>query len=328
MNDGIAIRAKELRRRFGALEAVKGIDFEVARGEIFSLLGPNGAGKSTTISMLSCLLAPSGGNAWVMGHSILDEQTAVKKSIGVVPQELALYEDMSARENLNFWGQMYNLRGAELARRVDEVLALIGLEERSRERVETFSGGMKRRVNLGIALLHKPELLIMDEPTVGIDPQSRRHILDGVKALNAEGRTVLYTTHYMEEAEELSDHIAIMDHGEIIACGSNDELVQIVGEQSRVDLTLNGEAGSLLETWQALPGVARVTIGDGAGSENDDGEVELSQTVSLLVDDSNLVLPALFETATAAGRRISAVDIHEPNLESVFLHLTGRALRD
>lgn len=328
MNDGIAIRAKELRRRFGALEAVKGIDFEVARGEIFSLLGPNGAGKSTTISMLSCLLAPSGGNAWVMGHSILDEQTAVKKSIGVVPQELALYEDMSARENLNFWGQMYNLRGAELARRVDEVLALIGLEERSRERVETFSGGMKRRVNLGIALLHKPELLIMDEPTVGIDPQSRRHILDGVKALNAEGRTVLYTTHYMEEAEELSDHIAIMDHGEIIACGSNDELVQIVGEQSRVDLTLNGEAGSLLETWQALPGVARVTIGDGAGSENDDGEVELSQTVSLLVDDSNLVLPALFETATAAGRRITAVDIQEPNLESVFLHLTGRALRD
>lgn len=328
MNDGIAIRAKELRRRFGALEAVKGIDFEVARGEIFSLLGPNGAGKSTTISMLSCLLAPSGGNAWVMGHSILDEQTAVKKSIGVVPQELALYEDMSARENLNFWGQMYNLRGAELARRVDEVLALIGLEERSRERVETFSGGMKRRVNLGIALLHKPELLIMDEPTVGIDPQSRRHILDGVKALNAEGRTVLYTTHYMEEAEELSDHIAIMDHGEIIACGSNDELVQIVGEQSRVDLTLNGEAGSLLETWQALPGVARVTIGDGAGSENDNGEVELSQTVSLLVDDSNLVLPALFETATAAGRRITAVDIQEPNLESVFLHLTGRALRD
>jgi ABC-2 type transport system ATP-binding protein len=328
MKDGIAIRAKELRRRFGTLEAVKGIDFEVARGEIFSLLGPNGAGKSTTISMLSCLLAPTGGNAWVMGHSILDEQTAVKQSIGVVPQELALYEDMSARENLNFWGQMYNLRGAELARRVDEVLALIGLEERSRERVETFSGGMKRRVNLGIALLHKPELLIMDEPTVGIDPQSRRHILDGVKALNAEGRTVLYTTHYMEEAEELSDHIAIMDRGEIIACGSNDELVQIVGEQSRVDLTLNGEAGSLLETWQALPGVVRATIGDGASSENDNGEVELSQTVSLLVDDSNLVLPALFETATAAGRRITAVDIQEPNLESVFLHLTGRALRD
>ncbi len=150
-----------------------------------------------------------------------------------------------------------------------------------------------------------------------------------MKALNAEGRTVLYTTHYMEEAEELSDHIAIMDHGEIIACGSNDELVQIVGEQSRVDLTLNDEAGSLVETWQMLPGVSRVTLGDGAGSEHDgSGESSLGETVALLVDDSNLILPALFETATAAGRRISAVDIHEPNLESVFLHLTGRALRD
>lgn len=329
MRDEVAISAKELRRRFGTLEAVKSIDFEVARGEIFSLLGPNGAGKSTTISMLSCLLAPSGGNAWVMGHSIIDDQTGVKRAIGVVPQELALYEDMSARENLTFWGQMYNLRGAELARRVDEVLALIGLEERSRERVETFSGGMKRRVNLGIALLHKPELIIMDEPTVGIDPQSRRHILDGVKALNAEGRTVLYTTHYMEEAEELSDHIAIMDHGEIIACGTNEELVQIVGEQSRVELTLNGEAGTLLETWPALPGVSRVTAG--AAHENgSDGPATSgpSETVALLVDDSNVVLPALFETATAAGRRITAVEIQEPNLESVFLHLTGRALRD
>jgi ABC-2 type transport system ATP-binding protein len=327
MSDNVAIRAKELRRRFGALEAVKGIDFQVGRGEIFSLLGPNGAGKSTTISMLSCLLAPTSGNAWVMGHSIVDDQAGVKRSIGVVPQELALYEDMSARENLTFWGQMYNLRGAELARRVDEVLALIGLEERSRERVETFSGGMKRRVNLGIALLHKPDLIIMDEPTVGIDPQSRRHILDGVKALNAEGRTVLYTTHYMEEAEELSDHIAIMDHGEIIACGSNAELVEIVGEESRVDLTLNGEADSLLGPWQALPGVSRVTIGDDGGSNNG-GEGTLGETVALLVDDSNVVLPALFETATAAGRRITAVEIHEPNLESVFLHLTGRALRD
>jgi ABC-2 type transport system ATP-binding protein len=326
MNDDSAIRAKELRRRFGALEAVKGIDFQVGRGEIFSLLGPNGAGKSTTISMLSCLLAPTSGNAWVMGHSIVDDQSGVKRSIGVVPQELALYEDMSARENLNFWGQMYNLRGAELARRVDEVLALIGLEERSRERVENFSGGMKRRVNLGIALLHKPDLIIMDEPTVGIDPQSRRHILDGVKALNAEGRTVLYTTHYMEEAEELSDHIAIMDHGEIIACGTNEELVQIVGEESRVDVTLNGQAGSLLEAWHGLPGVGRVTAGDGNGDGA--GESGLVETVALLVDDSNVVLPALFETATAAGRRITAVEIHEPNLESVFLHLTGRALRD
>ena len=328
MNNDSAISTSELWRRFGTLDAVKGISFDVARGEIFSLLGPNGAGKSTTISMLSCLLAPSSGNAWVMGHSIVDDQTGVKRSIGVVPQELALYEDLSTRENLGFWGRMYNLSGPELARRVEEVLALIGLEERSRERIETFSGGMKRRVNLGIALLHKPDVIIMDEPTVGIDPQSRRHILDGVKALNAEGRTVLYTTHYMEEAQELSDHIAIMDHGEIIASGSNEELVQIVGEQDRVELTLNAEPGQLLDTWRHMEGVSMVTA-DGTAEENgSDADTGLATAVTLLVDDSNRVLPALFESATAAGRRITAVAIQEPNLESVFLHLTGRALRD
>jgi ABC-2 type transport system ATP-binding protein len=329
MRDDVAIHVEKLWRRFGTLDAVKGISFEVARGKIFSLLGPNGAGKSTTISMLSCLLAPTEGNAWVMGHSIVDGQTGVKRAIGVVPQELALYEDMSARENLTFWGRMYNLSGAELARRVEEVLALIGLEERSRERVETFSGGMKRRVNLGIALLHKPDVIIMDEPTVGIDPQSRRHILDGVKELNAEGRTVLYTTHYMEEAEELSDHIAIMDHGEIIACGTNEELVQIVGELDRVELTLNDEPGPLVETWRGLAGVSQVTPDHNPdGDSNGPDGTGPSSTIALLVDDSNRVLPALFETATAADRRITAVEIHEPNLESVFLHLTGRALRD
>lgn len=328
MKDEIAISAQELWRRFGALEAVKGISFDVTRGEIFSLLGPNGAGKSTTISMLSCLLAPTSGNAWVMGHSIVDDQTGVKRSIGVVPQELALYEDMSARENLTFWGRMYSMSGPDLARRVDEVLALIGLEERSRERVETFSGGMKRRVNLGIALLHKPDVIIMDEPTVGIDPQSRRHILDGVKALNAEGRTVLYTTHYMEEAQELSDHIAIMDHGEIIASGSNEELVQIVGEQDRVDLTLNAEPGQLLDTWRHMDGVSTVTSDGTTEANGGEADTGLATAVTLLVDDSNLVLPALFESATTAGRRITAVAIQEPNLESVFLHLTGRALRD
>ncbi len=329
MRDDVAIRAEKLWRRFGTLDAVKGISFDVERGEIFSLLGPNGAGKSTTISMLSCLLAPSGGDAWVMGHSIVGGQTGVKRAIGVVPQELALYEDMSARDNLTFWGRMYNLRGAELARRVDEVLALIGLEERSRERVETFSGGMKRRVNLGIALLHKPDVIIMDEPTVGIDPQSRRHILDGVKELNAEGRTVLYTTHYMEEAEELSDHIAIMDHGELIACGTNEELVQIVGELDRVELTLSDEPGPLVESWRGLAGVTQVTPEHNPEGDRDGADgTGRSSTIALLVNDSNRVLPVLFETATAAERRIIAVEIHEPNLESVFLHLTGRALRD
>jgi ABC-2 type transport system ATP-binding protein len=314
MNDSPAIQVEELYRHFGETKAVDGVSFEVERGEIFSLLGPNGAGKSTTISMLSCLLRPSEGEARVMGHSIMNDPQGVKASIGVVPQEIAVYEDLTARENLNFWGKMYGLRGAALQSRVDEVLETTGLTERQKDRVGKFSGGMKRRVNIGIALLHRPDVLIMDEPTVGIDPQSRRHILDGVLAQNADGATILYTTHYMEEAQELSKHIAIMDMGKLIAMGTHEELVQIVGEQDRIDLELSAEAEPLMESWRAVEGVSRVSAGDG--------------TASLLADDSNLVLPRVFETANEAGVRITSVEIKEPNLETVFLHLTGRALRD
>ena len=314
MDNGYALEVRNLSKRFGELQAVDGITFGVQRGEIFSLLGPNGAGKSTTISMLSCLLQPTGGEALVSGHSIKEEPMAVKSAIGMVPQEIALYPDLSARENLSFWGKMYGLRGRPLQQRVDEVLEVIGLAERQKDRVDAFSGGMKRRVNIGIALLHKPEVIIMDEPTVGIDPQSRRHILDNVKALNREGMTVLYTTHYMEEAQELSEHIAIMDHGRLIACGSHEELVKIVGEQDRVDLTINVPSEHVVERWEQLAGVHQISAENG--------------TLTLLVDDSNRVLPRLFETATEAGARITSVDIQEPNLEAVFLHLTGRALRD
>lgn len=319
MDGEIAVRVEGLVRHFNDIKAVDGVSFEVERGEIFSLLGPNGAGKSTIISMLSCLLRPSDGDAFVMGHSILKEPQEVKAAIGVVPQEIALYEDLSARENLLFWGKMYGLRGAELHKKVDEVLELIGLTERQKGRVGKFSGGMKRRVNIGIAMLHTPDVIIMDEPTVGIDPQSRRHILDGVIAFNEQGGTVLYTTHYMEEAQEISNHIAIMDQGKVIANGTHEELVQIVGEQDRIDLELSPvadttEAGAVVEAWQAIPGVSQITAEDGAAS--------------LLVNDSNLVLPRVFETANDAGVRIASVDIKEPNLETVFLHLTGRALRD
>ncbi|MGW8318369.1 MAG: ATP-binding cassette domain-containing protein [Candidatus Promineifilaceae bacterium] len=314
MSDDPAIRVENLQRYFGEIHAVDNISFEVQQGEIFSLLGPNGAGKSTAISMLSCLLRPTQGDAWVMGHSILEDPAGVKESIGVVPQEIALYEDLSARENLAFWGKMYGLRGSALDRRIDEVLGLIGLADRQKGRVGKFSGGMKRRVNIGVALLHTPDVIIMDEPTVGIDPQSRRHILDGVKELNQQGVTVLYTTHYMEEAQELSDHIAIMDQGQIIARGTHQELVQIVGEQDRIDLGLTSAASPVLEQWRLIDGVSKVSADD--------------STATLLVDDSNLILPQLFETANAVGVRISSVEIQEPNLETVFLHLTGRALRD
>jgi ABC-2 type transport system ATP-binding protein len=314
MEDHIAIHVAALDKRFDQIHAVKGIHFDVRRGEIFSLLGPNGAGKSTTISMICGLLRPTGGDATIMGRSIGRQPQAAKAAIGVVPQDIAVYEDLTARENLEFWGKMYGLRGPALARRVDQVLDLIGLAERQKERVGKYSGGMKRRVNIGVALLHEPAVIIMDEPTVGIDPQSRRHILDGVKTLHNGGVTVLYTTHYMEEAQELSDHIAIMDQGEIIACGTHEELVRIVGEQDRIDLQLDRPAPEVVAEWQDVPAVQRVTSENGA--------------VTVLAPDSNQVLPHLFERANEHRVRITNVAIQEPNLETVFLHLTGRALRD
>jgi ABC-2 type transport system ATP-binding protein len=309
-----AIQVQNLYKSFGEIQAVQGVSFEVQPGEIFSLLGPNGAGKTTTIAMLSTLLRPDQGDAFVLGHSVCDQPMEVKKVLGVVPQEIALYEDLSARENLTFWGKMYGLRGAALRTRTDEVLETIGLSERAGGRVSKFSGGMKRRVNIGVALLHKPQVIYMDEPTVGIDPQSRRNILDSVVALKNQGMTVLYTTHYMEEAQELSDHIAIMDHGKLIASGTHAELVKIVGEMDRVRLSLGVQLEDDLTSWKAIPGVAGVSVEDGC--------------LSVLTPDGNQLLPALFETALSKGVRITSVEIHEPNLESVFLHLTGRALRD
>jgi ABC-2 type transport system ATP-binding protein len=314
MGNSNAIEVKNLHKSFGDLKAVNNVSFEVRQGEIFSLLGPNGAGKTTTISMLSCLLRPDEGDARILGHSIREDAMGVKSVLGVVPQEIALYEDLSANENLAFWGKMYGLRGEALKQRVNEVIEIIGLADRAKERIKKYSGGMKRRVNIGVALLHKPQIMFMDEPTVGIDPQSRRNILDSILELKKEGTTVLYTTHYMEEAQELSDHIAIMDHGKIIASGTHADLVRMVGEMDRITLTINAEAGKVVETWKNAKGVKNVSAEDG--------------TLTVLADDSNQVLPRLFEAAAAKGVRITSVDIQEPNLEVVFLQLTGRALRD
>ncbi len=311
------VEVQALRKQYEPPKGVLAVDdvsFAIERGEIFSLLGPNGAGKSTTISMLSCLLRPSGGDALVDGHSVVGDAQAVKSVIGVVPQDIAVYPDMTARENLVFWGRMYGLAGAELKGRVDEVLELISLVDRQNDRVDKFSGGMKRRVNIGVALLHKPKVLYLDEPTVGIDPQSRRSILDGILALRDQGMTVLYTTHYMAEAQELSDRIGIVDHGKMIALGTHAELVKIVGEEARVDVTVDKALDGMVERWAALSGVSSASV------EEDHAE--------LLVEDANEVLPRLFEEAAAGGSRITAVSVSEPNLELVFLHLTGRALRE
>ncbi len=310
------LEVQNLVKKFGDTAAVDDISFNIEDGEVFSLLGPNGAGKTTTISMLSCLLEPTSGDALVGGHSVKQAALEVKKIIGVVPQEIALYEELSARENLVFWGQMYGLGGKTLKARVTEVLEQIGLADRAKERIKTYSGGMKRRVNIGVGLLHKPMLLFMDEPTVGIDPQSRRSILDSVKDLNKAGMTVLYTTHYMEEAEELSHRVGIVDHGKLIAIGTQKELTQLVGENEtlRLHTAEDINAEPLIEALQELPQVIHASQGD--------------NMVVLIVPEADDALPPVLGKADRLGYKIRSVDIQEPNLEAVFLKLTGRALRD
>ncbi len=299
-----------------AEKAVKGISFAIKQGEIFSLLGPNGAGKTTTISMISCLLTPTAGDATVAGHSIRQAPMKVKQAIGVVPQEIALYDTISARENLTFWGRMYGLGGAKLQERIAATLKIAGLEDRAGDKVETFSGGMKRRLNIAVGLLHEPKVLYMDEPTVGIDPQSRRRILDTVKELNQQGLTVLYTTHYMEEAEELSDRIGIIDHGQLVAIGTQEELTQTVGQFDTLTVQMDGEieAEVLLKNVSQLPGVSKVS-----GSH---------ENLVVQVRDAKQLLPQLLDWMDGQGLHLRGVEVQEPNLEAVFLHLTGHALRD
>ena len=306
----------ELVKQYGNFTAVKGISFAVQEGEIFSLLGPNGAGKTTTISVLSTLYAPTRGDAVIAGHSVTRSPMDVRRAIGVVPQELALYDDLTARENLVFWGQMYGLAGKALAARVDEVLAQIGLTGRAKERVKTYSGGMKRRVNIGVGLLHKPRLLFMDEPTVGIDPQSRRAILDSVKELNRQGMTILYTTHYMEEAQELSHRVGIMDHGELIALGSQAELTRQVGENETLVLHIGADedAEALAQSLRPIAGVLQVNVTD--------------HEIALTTHQAEEILAPVVTRANERGIKIHSIDMREPNLEAVFLQLTGRGLRD
>jgi ABC-2 type transport system ATP-binding protein len=307
---------QNLVKKFGDFSAVSGISFSIDHGEIFSLLGPNGAGKTTTISMLSCLIPPTDGDAFIAGHSIVKDPLGVKRLIGIVPQEIALYDALSARENLVFWGHMYGLGGAALRQRVDQVLEQIGLVDKADQRVNTYSGGMKRRVNIGVGLLHQPRIIYMDEPTVGIDPQSRRNILEAVKELNRQGMTVLYTTHYMEEAQELSDRVGIIDHGELIALGTQKELTQMVGEHDvlRLHLAEDQLADPLADGLCSLPEVVRCSAAD--------------HEVVLVVPEAETALAPVITRANELGYKVRSVDMQEPNLEAVFLHLTGRALRD
>ncbi|MGB7425853.1 MAG: ATP-binding cassette domain-containing protein, partial [Ornithinimicrobium sp.] len=259
--DAPVLQVADVVRRFGSFTAVDGVSFQIARGETFGLLGPNGAGKTTTISMVAGLIPPSAGTVTIAGHRMAADTTEPKRHIGLVPQDLAIYPELSARENLLFFGRLQGLTGKDLKDRSAEVLELIGLSDRAKEATKKFSGGMKRRLNIGVGLLHRPDLLILDEPTVGVDPQSRNSILESVEALSTEGMAVLYTTHYMEEAERLCDRIAIIDSGTIQAEGTQDELIQLTGGVDTIRLAGSGavtEAGAALSE---LPSVHHVDVG-------------------------------------------------------------------
>jgi ABC-2 type transport system ATP-binding protein len=308
------LQCRGLRKRFGEIQAVAGVDFRVAEGETYGLLGPNGAGKTTTISIVCGLLEPDAGDVLVAGQRMTTTSVRAKAEIGLVPQALAIYPDLSGRENLRFFARLYGLTGQVAARRVEEMLDVIGLAERAGDRASEYSGGMQRRLNIGIGLLHQPRLLVLDEPTVGVDPQSRNAILESVERLSGEGLAVLYTTHYMEEAERLCDRIGIIDHGELRAEGTRRELVALVGETDRVELVGSGD---LEAAARALAGVDRVRT----ATAHDNG-------IEVAAEGARALLPEVLRCSAAAGLEVVSVEVHEPNLESVFLHLTGRALRD
>ncbi|MFP4697392.1 MAG: ABC transporter ATP-binding protein [Eubacteriales bacterium] len=264
------LKVENLQKYFKEIRAVDNISFQLEKGDILGLLGPNGAGKSTTIAMIATLIKPDSGNIFYEGENITKSPKSIQKKLGYIPQEIALYPTLSGRENLQFWGRAYGLRGKELKNRIEKVSEIIGIDYRLKDKVDKYSGGMKRRINIGVALLHKPELVIMDEPTVGIDPQSRKHILDTVIKLNKQGMTVIYTSHYMEEVEYLCNKICIMDHGNIIAEGTQKQLIDMINDKKQQEIKVDSSSYS----------------------------------------------------------DIKKLNIKEPNLEAVFLHLTGRGLRD
>jgi ABC-2 type transport system ATP-binding protein len=312
--DGVVLRCVGLRKSFGERVAVADVGFQIAAGETYGLLGPNGAGKTTSISMVCGLLTRDAGEVVLDGRPIDTTTVDARAGIGYVPQELAIYPDLTARENLRFFGTLYGLDAAALDARVAGVLEVVELVDRADDLTGEYSGGMKRRLNIGLGLLNAPRLLVLDEPTVGVDPQSRNAILDSVERLGREGMAVLYTTHYMEEAERLCDRVGILDEGKLLAEGTRRELVSLIGERDRVRLSVRGDLDTLAAAARAVPGVVEASPGEGG--------------VDLLVQDAGGSLARIVEAVTTAGGEITGVHIEEPNLETVFLHLTGKALRD
>lgn len=308
------LEVTDLHKRFGNIQAVDGVSFKIEPGESYGLLGPNGAGKTTTISMVCGLTKRDSGAVSVDGNSVNGNAAKAKRAIGYVPQEVALYPDLSGQENLRFFGRLYGLSGHQLGNRVEAVLEIVGLSDRAKDRVVQYSGGMKRRLNIAAGLMHEPRLLVLDEPTVGVDPQSRNAILENVEHLKNEGLAVLYTTHYMEEAERLCDRVGIIDQGKIIAEGTRRELVSRLGQSDRIQLAATGDLQQFAKAVKAKDGIDEATVTE--------------QGVDLICREGRRLLPSILELAERSGVDVSSVEVFEPDLEAVFLHLTGKALRD
>jgi ABC-2 type transport system ATP-binding protein len=308
------LKIENLHKSYGKTKAVDGISFELNQGEVLGLLGPNGAGKSTTIAMISTLLKPDQGRILFNGEDIQKSSKALKNNLGYVPQEIALYPTLTGMDNLVFWGRANQVNKKDLHKRIENVANIIGIKDRLKDKVETYSGGMKRRLNIGCAMLHNPSLMIFDEPTVGIDPQSRRHILDSIKDISDNGTTIIYTSHYMEEVEFLCSKILIIDRGKIIAGGTKDELVALTKIEKQVHLEITGNIENIADSINKLASVDSVTFSDNL--------IKVS-----MISNSTSYIEILTVVTDHDGKLLS-MDIKEPDLEAVFLSLTGRELRD
>ena len=303
---------RQVQKSYGSMEALRGVSFSIEAGELFGLVGPNGAGKTSLLSILACLSDPSAGEVSFMGKSLRRTDLSSRREIGIGTQDLSVYGELTARENLVFFGKLYGLHGGDLKRRVEEVLEMIGLIDRADQRAGTFSGGMKRRLNLGAAIVHRPRLLLLDEPTAGVDPQSRNHIFERVRELNAAGLTVVYTSHYMEEVQTLCPRIGILDHGQIIACDTLPALLQLL--RGTIRLTVASGADLVAEKLAEIPGVKVVL--------KDRNAIELTSP-----DVSGTLLQAV-KVLRETNVELTGLQTQEPTLEQVFLHLTQHALRD
>lgn len=304
-----------ITKKYKDVYAVEQFNMYIEQGEIVGLLGPNGAGKSTTISVLSSLIAPTSGDVLFHKKSIAHDPSDLRRVTGIVPQEIALYRDLTAEENLQFFGRIYHLKGKDLQDKITDVLEMVGLSERRKKLVKHFSGGMMRRLNIGVALLHNPSCLIMDEPTVGIDPQSRTYILETVKKLNQEhGITVIYTSHYMEEVDFLCDRIYIMDQGKLIASGTNEEIKRILSDEKTVVIEVETIQQSFMTLLENDPSVYQLTCED--------------KIVSIIIPKEVQIFKEIVQYAEQTETKIVSVDVQTPTLEDVFLHLTGKALRN